>query len=108
MFIRCSRTLLPKGSGVCCIATTSAAYAKSHYDVLGLTPKATQAEIKTAYYKLSKVYHPDKNQGSSDAATKFRDITSAYEILGNVRTRKLYDKGNSVSLSCYFNQLLFF
>lgn len=77
-----------------CISTSANVLSSNHYDVLGLTPKATQAEIKSAYYKLSKVYHPDKNQGSQDAATKFRDITSAYEILGNVRTRRLYDKGN--------------
>lgn len=34
---------------------------KSHYDVLGLTPKATQSDIKSAYYKLSKIHHPDKS-----------------------------------------------
>ncbi|GJQ81243.1 hypothetical protein Trydic_g20462 [Trypoxylus dichotomus] len=92
MFIRNSRRFLPRSS-VCCLATTSIACAKNHYDVLGLTPKATQAEIKSAYYDLSKIYHPDKNQGSADASTKFRDITAAYEVLGNVRTRRLYDKG---------------
>lgn len=36
----------------------------SHYDVLGITPKATQSDIKAAYYKLSKVYHPDKSDVS--------------------------------------------
>ena len=66
---------------------------KSHYDVLELTPKATQVDVKTAYYKLSKIYHPDKNKGSVDAAEKFRDINSAYEILGNYKLRRLYDKG---------------
>lgn len=69
---------------------------KSHYDVLGLSPKATQVDVKQAYYNLSKVYHPDVNKGSSDAAEKFRDISSAYEILGNFKLRRLYDKG-----SCY-------
>ncbi|CAG9820564.1 unnamed protein product [Phaedon cochleariae] len=39
------------------------------------------------------VYHPDKNQGDEVSAEKFRDITEAYEVLGNVKTRKLYDKG---------------
>lgn len=66
---------------------------KSHYDVLGLTPKATQVDVKAAYYNLSKVYHPDKNEGSADAAEKFRDITDAYEVLGNYKLRRLYDKG---------------
>lgn len=66
---------------------------RSHYDVLGLTVKATQVDIKTAYYELSKLYHPDKNKGSIDAAEKFRDINAAYEILGNFKLRRLYDKG---------------
>jgi len=66
---------------------------KNHYDALGLTPNATQADIKTAYYKLSMQYHPDKNKGSDTAAEVFRDITAAYEILGNLKLRKLYDKG---------------
>lgn len=66
---------------------------KSHYDVLGLTPKANMVDIKSAYYDLSKVYHPDRNDGSPESAQKFRDITEAYEILGNYKLRRLYDKG---------------
>lgn len=74
---------------------------KNHYNSLGLGRTATQADIKAAYYKLSKVYHPDKNQGHTmdlreQHSQKFRDITEAYEVLGNVRTRKLYDKGISI------------
>lgn len=66
---------------------------KSHYDVLGITPKSTQADVKAAYYDLSKTYHPDRNDGCSEASQKFRDITAAYEILGNYKLRRLYDKG---------------
>lgn len=66
---------------------------RSHYDSLGLTPASTQNDIKQAYYKLSKLYHPDKNKDSENAADKFRAITEAYEVLGNYRLRKLYDKG---------------
>lgn len=66
---------------------------KNHYDSLGITAKATQADVKSAYYKLSMVYHPDKNKDSVDASEKFRDITTAYEVLGNVKSRKLYDRG---------------
>lgn len=66
---------------------------QNYYEVLGLPSNATQAEIKTAYYKLSMVYHPDKNQGSKEAAEKFQSISRAYEVLGNFHRRRLYDKG---------------
>lgn len=66
---------------------------KNHYDCLGVTPKATQGDIKNAYYKLSKQYHPDTNSGNTSAAERFRDIAAAYEILGNLKARKLYDRG---------------
>ncbi|GAB0093019.1 dnaJ homolog subfamily C member 30 [Sergentomyia squamirostris] len=75
------------------LTLTSRSYAKNHYDVLGLTPKATQNDIKAAYYKLSMQYHPDKNKESEEAVQKFRDITAAYEVLGTYRLRRLYDKG---------------
>lgn len=68
---------------------------KSHYEALHISKTATHKEIKDAYYRLSMIYHPDKNKGSEEAAKIFRDITSAYEILGNVRQRKLYDSGVS-------------
>lgn len=75
-----------------CISVYGAAR-RSHYDALGISPAATQNDIKQAYYNLSKVYHPDRNEGSDTAAEKFRAITEAYEVLGNYRLRKLYDKG---------------
>lgn len=80
-------------------STTNASRArKNHYNSLGLTRSATQADVKGAYYELSKVYHPDRNQGETMKqreahSQKFRDITEAYEILGNVKTRRMYDKG---------------
>lgn len=64
------------------------------YSVLGLPPKARAADIKNSYYKLSMVYHPDKNK-SAEAAKKFREITEAYEVLGNYRLKRLYDKGDA-------------
>ena len=63
------------------------------YDTLGVSQAATVAEIKSAYYTLSKIYHPDRNAGCESSATRFRDITEAYEVLGNFRSRKLYDRG---------------
>ncbi|XP_014363078.1 dnaJ homolog subfamily C member 30, mitochondrial [Papilio machaon] len=64
----------------------------SHYDVLGVTPKSTQNDIKSAYYKLSKLYHPDISSTEA-SAKKFRAITEAYEVLGNIKLKKMYDKG---------------
>lgn len=72
--------------------STSSASFKSHYDTLGIHPKSTQNDIKSAYYELTKIYHPDKNK-SEGAKAKFRDITTAYEILGNYKSRKMYDRG---------------
>lgn len=79
-----------------CFSTSSHVLAQekgNHYSNLEINVNATQNEIKTSYYRLSKIYHPDKNKGSEQAATKFRDISAAYEVLGNVKTRKLYDRG---------------
>lgn len=62
----------------------------NYYHVLKLDRTATQAEIKAAYYKLSKQYHPDRATADE---TMFKEVSEAYEILGNVKRRKLYDKG---------------
>lgn len=67
MFQLFSKVLLTAQSLVqkdCCMFSTTLQHWASHYDVLGLTPKATQSDIKSAYYKLSKVYHPDKSDVS--------------------------------------------
>ncbi|GAB6026665.1 hypothetical protein CHUAL_013069, partial [Chamberlinius hualienensis] len=66
---------------------------KTLYDVLGVSRKATQTEIKSAYYTLSKTFHPDRNKNDDKAALRFREITEAYEILGSYLTRKRYDQG---------------
>ncbi|XP_069182086.1 dnaJ homolog subfamily C member 30, mitochondrial [Procambarus clarkii] len=66
---------------------------RNYYDVLQLTPKATQSQVKNAYYNLSKTYHPDQYKGAEDASLKFREITEAYEVLGNFHKRKMYDRG---------------
>lgn len=60
------------------------------YEILGISPSATADTIKTAYRQAARVYHPDKNP-SPDAAMRFRDIQSAYELLGDERKRAEYD-----------------
>jgi len=78
---------------VCHCLFSSSLESKNHYQVLGVPSSATHDDIKSAYYKLSKKYHPDMNEGSREAADKFRLITAAYEVLGNYNSRKRYDRG---------------
>lgn len=66
----------------------------SLYARLRLTASATQAEIKSAYYRLSKLYHPDKNNDCPKATVQFRNITEAYEVLSDSTSKVSYDKGN--------------
>ena len=61
------------------------------YQVLGVSKTATEAEIKSAYRKLARKYHPDLNKDDKNAADKFKEISNAYDIIGNAEKRKQYD-----------------
>ena len=65
---------------------------KDYYDVLGVSRGASDADIKSAYRKLAKQYHPDKNQGDEKAADKFKEIGEAYAVLNDPEKRKVYDQ----------------
>ncbi|RXN08820.1 dnaJ -like protein [Labeo rohita] len=65
----------------------------AYYDILEVSPTATHAQIKTAYYKQSFIYHPDKNAGSEEAVFRFSQISEAYNVLGNKALRRKYDRG---------------
>lgn len=66
---------------------------KSHlYEVLGISPGASETEIKKNYRKLAMKYHPDKNALSPDAADKFKEVGHAYEILSDPQKRQIYDQ----------------
>lgn len=85
------------------ISTGCVSYQANYYDVLNIPKSSTHGEIKSAYYRLSMMYHPDKNQGSESAAIKFREINQAYEVLGNFRLRRLYDRGVYVTVQSQTN-----
>lgn len=63
---------------------------KDLYAVLGVSKNATEAEIKSAYRKLARKYHPDVNKNEAE---KFKEISAAYEIVGDKEKRKKYDNG---------------
>uniref|UniRef100_A0A3Q1GUJ0 DnaJ (Hsp40) homolog, subfamily C, member 30b n=1 Tax=Acanthochromis polyacanthus TaxID=80966 RepID=A0A3Q1GUJ0_9TELE len=65
----------------------------AYYDILSVSPTATQSQIKTAYYKQSFIYHPDKNPDSMEATQRFSEISEAYTVLGNISLRRKYDRG---------------
>lgn len=64
----------------------------NYYETLKVSPKATGPEIKSAYRRLARKLHPDKNNGSEQTARAFAQIAEAYEILGNPKERALYDR----------------
>ncbi|XP_057714601.1 dnaJ homolog subfamily C member 30, mitochondrial-like [Corythoichthys intestinalis] len=64
-----------------------------YYDILGVTPTASQAQIKTAYYKQCFLYHPDRNAGNEEATVRFSDISEAYSVLSHKALRRKYDRG---------------
>ena len=64
---------------------------RDYYEVLGVSKTASDDEIKKAYRKLAKKYHPDLNKDNKDAEAKFKEVGEAYEVLGNKEKRSRYD-----------------
>ncbi len=64
---------------------------KNYYEILGVDRKATEADIKAAYRKLVKMYHPDLHPNDANAAAKFKEINEANEVLSDPQKRQAYD-----------------
>ena len=65
---------------------------RDYYEVLGIDRNASASEIKKAYRKLAKKYHPDTNPGDKEAEAKFKEVTEAYEILSDSEKKAQYDQ----------------
>ena len=71
---------------------------KDYYSVLGLEKGADEKEIRKAFRKQAKKYHPDTNQGNKEAERKFKEINEAYAVLSDPEKKKLYDKYGEMGL----------
>src|ERR1700759_71081 len=69
---------------------------KDYYKALGVAKTAKPAEIKSAYRKLARKYHPDSNQGDAKAEERFKEISEAYSVLSDEKRRKQYDEARSM------------
>jgi molecular chaperone DnaJ len=76
-------------------------FEKDYYQVLGVAKNATAAEIKKAYRKLAQQHHPDANPGNTQAEDRFKEISAAYDVLGDEAKRKQYDQVREMAASGY-------
>src|SRR2546430_9525719 len=64
-----------------------------YYKALGVSKNATPDEIKKAYRKLARQYHPDRNSGDKKAEERFKEVSEAHDVLSDAEKRKQYDRG---------------
>lgn len=65
---------------------------QDYYDSLGVSKSASEGDIKSAYRKLARQYHPDRNPGDKAAAERFKEIQQAYDVLGDKKKKEQYDQ----------------
>src|SRR5437870_13167311 len=76
---------------------------RNFYDILGVSRNASAEEIRKAYRKLARKYHPDINPGNKEAENKFKEISVAYDVLSDPEKRKLYDEFGEAGLAAGFD-----
>src|SRR6266540_2183999 len=76
---------------------------RDYYKILGVERGASHADIRKAYRKLARKYHPDINPGNKDAENKFKDLSVAYDVLSDEKKRKLYDEFGEAGLAAGFD-----
>src|SRR3954463_15563175 len=69
---------------------------KDYYAALGVSKDASAADIKKAYRKLARTYHPDANNGDAKAEEKFKEVSEAYDVLSDANKRKEYDEARTL------------
>jgi len=74
-----------------------------YYQSLGVSRSASSDDIRKAYRKLARKYHPDINPGNKDAENKFKDVSVAYDVLSDPKKRKLYDEFGEAGLGAGFD-----
>ena len=86
------------------VAQTGRTMAKrDYYDILGVSRSATEKEIKSAYRKLARKYHPDLNEGDKAAEEKFKETAEAFAVLSDKAKRATYDRGGHDAFGAGFN-----
>jgi molecular chaperone DnaJ len=74
-------------------------FEKDYYQVLGVPKNASATEIKKAYRKLAQKYHPDRNRGNKEAEERFKEISAAYDVVGDEEKRTQYDQVRDMAAS---------
>src|SRR5262249_32797840 len=74
-----------------------------YYRTLGVERNASQDDIRKAYRKLARKYHPDINPGNKEAENKFKELSVAYDVLSDAEKRKLYDEFGEAGLAAGFD-----